>query len=272
MNPQDVSPIQVVSFLQHLFDTKTLAYSSFVAHRAALSLISSHDLNNDELIARFLKGIFRRRPPTPRYTSTWDPQPVIAYLSSYYPDSPLLLSKKLLTLMLLASGHRLQTMAAIQIPNIHFSESGVSIFVDKLLKTSRPGFGGTTLTFPIYPGQPSLCIPTILKSFLRLTAPLRSGVDLFIISTPPYSPASITTLARWTKDILAASGVDISMYTAHSTRHASVSAAARKGVPADAIFKSAGWSSNSGMFTKIYNRPVKDPFIFSRSVLDQPTS
>ena len=51
-------------------------------------------------------------------------------------------------------------------------------------------------------------------------------------------------------------GVD-TQFGAHSTRSASTSAAASKGLPIDIVLKAAGWSSAS-TFTRFYKRePVK---------------
>ena len=48
------------------------------------------------------------------------------------------LSKKLALLLFLISGQRLQTLYALKVSNIHISTCGCSIFLDGILKTSRP--------------------------------------------------------------------------------------------------------------------------------------
>lgn len=57
-----------------------------------------------------------------------------------------------------------------------------------------------------------------------------------------------TPSSRWIKNILAKSGVDTHIYSAHSTRHAATSAASRKGLSVDLIRRSAGWSQSSETF------------------------
>ncbi|KAJ8980421.1 hypothetical protein NQ317_018813 [Molorchus minor] len=52
------------------------------------------------------------------------------------------------------------------------------------------------------------------------------------------------------------SGLDTSRFTAHSTRHASTSAAARKGVSYDTIRLAAGWTRRSSTFANFYDRPI----------------
>lgn len=269
-DPLTISPVKVISFFQHLLDPTNITYNSFVTHRAALSLISPHDLSQDCMMSRFLKGVFRRRPPAPKHESSWDPTTVLNYLEICDDSSFSFLSKKLLTLMLLASAQRLQTMAAIDIRNIRFSMRGVTIWVDSLLKTSRPGSKELTLHFANLPTQPHLCIPSVLKDFLKLSATLRGPTvnTLFLTTTTPYRPATTPTLARWAKHILSCAGIDIQTFTAHSTRHSAVSCAARSGVSMDAIFKAAGWSHSSKMFAQVYNRPLQDPFHFSMAIMN----
>ncbi|KAI8516362.1 hypothetical protein Bbelb_049430 [Branchiostoma belcheri] len=57
------------------------------------------------------------------------------------------------------------------------------------------------------------------------------------------------------KTVLQEAGIDTSRFTGHSTRGASVSAAARQGVSTKDILAAANWSTAS-TFKKFYNRPV----------------
>ncbi|KAH9635903.1 hypothetical protein HF086_002463 [Spodoptera exigua] len=62
-------------------------------------------------------------------------------------------------------------------------------------------------------------------------------------------------------------GIDTSVFTAHSTRHASTSAASRAGLGIDLIRRTAGWSGTSSTFAKFYNRPItENPLTFSEAV------
>ncbi|CAH1248153.1 C16orf58 [Branchiostoma lanceolatum] len=66
-------------------------------------------------------------------------------------------------------------------------------------------------------------------------------------------PVGSTTIARWIKTVLELAGVDVSTYSAHSTRGASTSAAAAAGVSLTNILKAADWSRES-TFQKFYRR------------------
>lgn len=53
---------------------------------------------------------------------------------------------------------------------------------------------------------------------------------------------------------MALAGIDVTKYSAHSTRAASVSAASRASVNLDDILQTAGWSSEC-CFARFYNKP-----------------
>ncbi|CAH2009621.1 unnamed protein product [Acanthoscelides obtectus] len=48
---------------------------------------------------------------------------------------------------------------------------------------------------------------------------------------------SVNTLSRWVKQTLASAGVNTTLFTPHSVRHAATSTALRKGVSVDSICK-----------------------------------
>ena len=66
------------------------------------------------------------------------------------------------------------------------------------------------------------------------------------------------------------SGIDIGIFTAHSTRGASSSAAADSGITTSDILKAADWSTES-VFRKFYYRPTHNP-MYGRAVLSSTSS
>lgn len=71
---------------------------------------------------------------------------------------------------------------------------------------------------------------------------------------------SSQTLGRWIKAVLDRAGIDVSIFFAHSTRHAFTSLAASSGIHINEIRRTAGWRKSSDVFTRFYNRPIiKDP-------------
>nr|CAH7736526.1 unnamed protein product [Callosobruchus chinensis] len=84
----------------------------------------------------------------------------------------------------------------------------------------------------------------------------------------PYHPASTQTISRWHKTALKLSGIDVNLFGAHSTRHASTSSAQRKGVNYDSIRLAAGWTEKYKTFALPYNKPLTlKKLQFAHSVL-----
>lgn len=80
ISPFDCRISDAMSFFQSILDSYENKFGSFNAYRAALSLISSQNLGENNEIKRFIKGVFRLRPPRPKYNVTWNPHQVLIFL------------------------------------------------------------------------------------------------------------------------------------------------------------------------------------------------
>lgn len=179
------------------------------------------------------------------------------------------LTYKLAILIALATGQRVQTLANIEVKNIVQCDDKIEIKITSRLKTSGRGRIQPTLVLPFYSEDESICPARTLIEYLNRTNNMRQeSRHLFITLKKPFRDATSQTIARWLKIILENSGLDTSRFTAHSTRHASTSAAARKGVSFDTIRLAAGWTEKSSVFAKHYNRPlIQKDTNFATSVL-----
>lgn len=217
-------------------------------------------VGTDDRIRRFFKGVFRSRPMKPKYTSTWDPGTVLSLLSSWFPNDLLSiekLTKKLVTLLALTTGHRIQTLSLIKLNNIVCTDSGITINISDLIKTSRQGSEQPILKLSRYDRKIEICPVLTVISYINSTKHNRKDInDLILTYKKPYKKASSQTIGRWIKSTMQEAGIDTSTFSSHSTRHASTSAALRAGMSVDAIRKCAGWSHSSSMFARFYNRPV----------------
>ena len=260
VDPFAASINDVLTFLTKEFRMKA-SYSSLNCYRSAISLLLGPGLGQNENIQRFFKGVSKLRPPAPRYDSTWDPKIVLNHLASWYPNDEITLehlSKKLVVLLALVSGHRMQTLSLIDIRNIfQVSENYLEIKIPDRIKTSGPNKKQPVLRLPFFTQQRSICVATTLKSYTERTKEFRGSiVKLFISFKKPYKAVSTQTLSRWIRSIMSQSGVDINVFSAYSTRHAATSAAKRKGVNVDIIRKTAGWTKDSETFARFYDRQV----------------
>lgn len=210
------------------------SYSSLNCARSALStfLINSSGLTigNSPSVKRFLKGVFELRPPCSRVNFIWDVSIVLNYLSIYFPlkDIPLdILTYKCVMLLALASMQRVQTL----------------ISIETLLKQSSAKKYKFSLHLPRYK-DPAVCPYTTLLEYIDKTKSLRGkSLQLFVSFHKPHKPVSRSTISRWLKRVLFESGIDISVFSAHSTRAAAASAARDDDMPIDDILRIGGWSN-----------------------------
>ena len=256
------SEVQIVDFLTSLFQ-RGESYSAINTARSALSsfIINEQGLTagNTRLVKRFLKGVFELRPPQPRYEYIWDANIVLDFLKNFCVEdiSLVCLTKKLVTLMALASAQRVQTLSYINIDNICYQNDFVLIHVFDLLKQSNINRRKFTMRFERNE-NPLICVYAHLEEFLKRTSLLRgSHKKLFISYQKPHGEVSRSTLSRWIKDVLYEAGINIETFKAHSTRAAASSRARQDNVNVDDILKTAGWSSRH-TFRKYYDKVILD--------------
>lgn len=139
INPYEASVPFILQFLNECFQNGA-SYGTLNTTRSALSLLMGPRIGSDDRLKRFMKGVFRSKPPLPKYNVTWDPAVVLEYLAGLYPNDDLsleMLTKKLATLLALTSGHRVQTLSMIKVHRIRFENDGVLIHIPDIIKTSR---------------------------------------------------------------------------------------------------------------------------------------
>lgn len=263
-------------FLQYLLSefrsAKGRSYSSMNTIRSAISTVASindRPAGQHPLVTRFMKAVFRERPAFPRCRITWDPKLVLDHLTSLGQNKDLSLiqlSRKLAILMLLLTGQRGQTLHLLDTRNMTVSESRVVFRIGDPLKTSRPGDHLSELSFNAYPHDEKLCVVATIVNYLSRTKSIRGEITGFFITTkPPIKLAARDTLRRWTKNIMQAAGIDLTIFSPHSTRSASSSKAALK-LPLSTIISTIGWAKES-TFTKHYQKPINKGGQFARAVL-----
>lgn len=257
----EISIPNVILFLTQLFN-EGAQFGTLNSCRSALSLISGNQIGNDDRIKRFFKGVYRLRPALPKYNNTWDTSIVLNFLSNWYPNIEITfenLTKKLITLLALVTAHRMQTLSKINILNIEKHSLNIVIKIPEFIKTSRNGSLQPTLTLPFFNQNPALCPCKTLTDYIERSKNLRGNQSkLFISFRKPYCAVGPQTLSRWTKSVLEQCGIDVSIFTAHSTRHAATSKARKLGANLDLIRKTAGWSGSSQVFGRFYNRVTVD--------------
>ena len=265
------SVFALVSFLTKCCNAGN-SYGTLNTLRSAISLVCGDKIGNDPLISRFFKGVYRIKPTTPKYNQTWDVSIVLKYIEEIDHSkqlSLLELSEKTIILLALSTAHRAQTLAFIKLCNIYETTKGLEIKIPELIKTSGPGSFQPLLVLHTNSENPMLCVASVILRYIEMTKSLRNNVDsLFISLKKPHKAIGPQTVSRWIKGVLTKSGIDTSVFTAHSTRHAASSAALARGIDLDTIRRTAGWSNSSQTFARFYNRPVKtDNYHFATRVV-----
>ena len=237
----------IIEFLTFLH-SEGYTYGELCTARSALSLISDvPNVGKNPDLKRFMKGVFETAPVFPRVVSVWN----VAYVFNFFRSLPHqkdldieLCGKKLaLLICILAGGQRSQTVHAIKATDIVVANEKCIIPIYDPLKQTRRGKHMKPLEFKVYLKEPKLCVIDNLSCYMAKTRHLRKSTPLFISYQKPYQPVSKDTIARWCKNMMARSGVNIEKYTTHSCRSAASSLAKSRNVALKKIMDSCGWSS-----------------------------
>ena len=203
-------------------------------------------------------GLDTQRPPQPRLSHTWDPAVVFRFARSQGPSSDLdlrALACKTATLLSLATLLRVSELGSIKATSINQLSKAVSFNLLNVRKRQRTGALASFL-LPLIEDE-LICPARCLIEYISRTAVHRGTNDeLFLSTVPPFRAVKGNTISNWFKDYLLKSGIDAS-FTAHSTRSAAASCAARLGMSVDQILKTANWS-NASTFTRFYHRDLPD--------------
>ena len=254
-----------MKFLTHLFVVDKLAFNSINVARSAISSVLFDDskIGENPLIARFIRGVYNKKPFIPKNTVVWDTRKVLDFLEQWHPAKNLSLrqlSIKTVLLCLLVSGQRGHTIWLMCLENMTFLKDRVTCAIGDPTKTTNASRHTTELVFREY-AKKNLCVKHYLAQYIQRTEPLRSkdkgggGQKLFITTIPPHTPIKRATLTSWVRVGLSLCGVDMNKFSPHSTRSASTSKVKSR-VPLATIMKTAGWR-RATTFARFYDKGVE---------------
>lgn len=239
------------------------SYSTVNIHRSMLSMtlnpIDSVAIGQHPLVIRFMKGCYNENPPRPKYSSIWDVEVVFSYMRHAGNNLSLDLSsltKKLATLLAVSTLLRVSEIASLDKRTLEFSSSGAKIALSKPRKAQTSG-PLRWVSIAKYANN-LICPVDCLRAYVYFTDINRTEANqqhLLISLIQPFGSVSGNTVARWKKEYLSDAGIDTSIFSAHSTRGAAASEAARSGISIDAILRAGDWS-NETTFAKYYNREI----------------
>ena len=172
----------VLDFLTELHE-KGLAYTALNTARSAISVfiipekISS--IGSHPTVTKFMKGVNKSTPPTPRYKTTWDVQVVLTYLSSSSDVSELRVKSLTLKTIMLVALVTVQRGQSLHVLDIKFMTEFPDRFEIKLpepVKQSRPWYKPPSIMLKAYLVDQKLCVFAHMKEYLMRTRPLRRSV------------------------------------------------------------------------------------------------
>ena len=278
-DPLTCAPAIVVKYLRHLFESGA-EYSTVNFHRSGISKfhvgIDGISIGEHPLVSQAVKAVFRLRPPLPKYQSTFDMVPVLAYVQSL-PTTGIslqLLTFKTLFLTIYSSISRVSSVARLG-PSLQEHRDSVVLHFVSLEKQARVGNTRGYLQIPRFPEDPELCpVRTLITYFNKVTSNnfdfsdyilayfqvsgIRGDSDSFFVSyVAPHKSVTSKTLSRWIKSILSSAGVDTQLWDPHAVRSAaSAHQSAVRNLDLGQICRLADWSLSSGVYQKFYNRYV----------------
>ncbi|XP_055954508.1 uncharacterized protein LOC126811314 isoform X2 [Patella vulgata] len=205
IDPFSTDTVNVIEFLTSLYN-KGLKYSAINTARSDLSafvFIDRKPVGTLPVIIRFLKGVYNLRPSLPRTGVTWDVDVVLKHLITLSPVRKLslkMLTFKLLCLMALLSGQRIQTFQLLDIRNISITKGAIRIRIGDFLKQTRRGYQQSEIVLKCYPPDRRLCVVTIYKEYILRTETYRGDyTSLFLSLNKPFKPVSKDTLSSENK-------------------------------------------------------------------------
>ena len=268
--PLERNDLLCLEFLRRLLKFN-YSYSAINSARSALSCIFDNPPFGElPLVTRFMKSVYNIKPHQPRYHKTWDVSTVLKYLEKCSPAKFLSrqqLSYKLVTLLALVTGQRVQTLHALNLDFCHFTQQGAIFNITTILKHSSPKNKCDNKIFiPYFGDNRKICPITCLKQYIERTISVRQSQQLFLGVQKPFKPVSKSTLSRWIKTTLSKAGINTDVFKSHSTRAASSSAAAES-IDISLVLKAGNWSRAS-TFHKYYHKEVEeDRNSFGKEVL-----
>ena len=221
------------------------------------------------MVKKFIRGVYNLRTPAPKYSYIWDVSVALEFFK-HLPENNLLslklLSLKLVMLVALVSGQRVQTLSQLDLSFAYSVYHSIVFVILDMTKTSRPGKSAPQIVLSEYGQDKRLCVISCLVAYLLRTLEYRKSSKLFLDLQKPHKAVGSQTLSRWLKATLRLSGVRIDIFSGHSTRAASSSKAKLAGLSVDSILECVGWS-NEQTFARYYNKKIVDINAFANVVL-----
>jgi integrase len=203
-----------------------------------------------------MKGVFEERPQL-RRSVTWDVNIVLEFFKNKAPAQRLSLKEltlKTVILLSLVLGQRNQGLHMMDVRNMDIKFGSLKIRWGDVMKGTTSKFHQEEVHIKAYKDK-RLCPVWYTRKYLERTNDVRKKYNMFLITQKPFRPAAKGTIAKWIRMALQEAGINMSIFTPHSTRAAATSAMEKAKIPISTIMATAGWGS-SRTFAKYYKKTI----------------
>ena len=197
---------EILLFLAELYNNGC-HYSGLCNARSAFAtsvqLTGGPNVSNHPLICRFIKCIYNRHPPMPRYVKVWDINKVLNYIDSLPANEELSykqLTQKLVVLLMILGARRKQALHSVQIDNVVLDENECFLLPNKVLKHSKPGRNIELIIYHSFEHN-KLYVVKCIKEYIKQRCKLVNAEQkaLFITYVKPHKQALPDTISGWIK-------------------------------------------------------------------------
>ena len=181
-----------------------------------------------------------------------------------------LLSEKIVILLLLLGGERINSLTTFLVESMQITTNECTFIPCKLLKHSRTGYVHRPVTYKNYPQNIKLCPVRLITEYIKRRNNLLQGDtsinSLFITYKKPIRATHRDIIASWIKNIMNELGVDTKVFKPYSCRSASTSVATNAGVTIGNVLKQGNWK-NACIFYKYYFKEIENSKTFNEGLL-----
>ena len=178
-------------------------------------------------VSSAITGVFNNRQLQPKYNVIWDVQLVLDYVQKEFPNnsdlSDKILTFKVAMLLALTSASRARGLHILDTRFIVKTSQKYVFKFHKLHKSWRQGQKPTTFrVFSIFSRQ-RLCVVSALDEYLNRTEEWRrvnNKTQLLLSYIQLHKQVVPSIISGWLKNVLKSSSINVSLFTAHSSRSA----------------------------------------------------
>ena len=167
-----------------------------------------------------------------------------------------MLTLKTTMLIALTSSNTAHEICSLNINFLVKHPTHYTFHFTKITKTARQGKLRPPVEL-IQFSDKNLCVCHHIDVYLERTEAWRKNEGQLLLSfISPHKFVTTQTVSRWIVEVLSLSGIDTSVFKAHSTRSTSSSKARLLGISTKEILKKGHWSKES-TFQKFYFRNIE---------------